>query len=318
MKRKVLFVAAKSLAPDLVQDIRSRTTSVDLTVVADTLDDILGACGGMAGLINCPRNLFGDEVLDRASATLKWVHVGGAGCEEFIFPRLVESPIILTNGKIIQGPEVADHAVTLLLALARNLQLHIRGLGPIPRPIELRGKAACVIGLGGIGLLIAERLRAFGMRVSGVTHGLAPMVSFVERVYSPEKYLDAVVEADTVLMAAPVTALTRKMMNRRAFANMKRGAYYVNVSRGATTDTEALIEALRSGHLAGAGLDVTDPEPLAADHPLRGMANVIITPHQAGLSDHNRRRGTDLIIENIERFGRGLPLINIVDKQLGF
>lgn len=318
MKPKILFVAAKSLATSLVDEVRRCATGVDLKICPDTREDILANCVGIEGLVNCPRPLFGDEMLDRASPTLRWVHVGGAGCEEFMIPRVVESALIVTNGKIIQGPEVADHAVTLLLALARNLQLHILGKSPIPRPIELRGKSACIIGLGGIGLLIAERLGAFGMKVWGVSHGLVPMVSFVERVHTPERYLDSVGGADAVVMAAPTTDLTRQMMNARAFSAMKKGAYYVNVSRGATTDTGALLEALRSGQLAGAGIDVTDPEPLPADHPLRGMNNVILTPHQAGLSDHNRRRSVELIVENIERFGRGLPLFNIVDKRLGF
>jgi phosphoglycerate dehydrogenase-like enzyme len=129
---------------------------------------------------------------------------------------------------------------------------------------------------------------------------------------------EALAKSDVVVMAAPVTDASRKMMGREEFKAMKQGSIFVAVSRGVPTETEALVEALESGHLAAAGLDVTDPEPLADDHPLRTMPNVVITPHIAGPSDHNRERSLTLLKANTAQFVAGRPLYNIVDKKLGY
>ncbi len=208
----------------------------------------------------------------------------------------------------------------LVLALMRNLHLVLRGrpASEVPRPLELYGKTAAVIGLGGIGLLIAEKLAAFKMRVVGIDEDRIPMVSAVDRLHHPSEGYGVLGDADAVLMSTPLTHRSYRCLNAEAISAMKRGAYFVNVSRGETVDTDALFEALQSGHLAGAGLDVTDPEPLAADHPLRKLDNVIITPHIAGPSDRNRERVRDLIRQNIQLFVADQPLCNVVDKKRGY
>jgi phosphoglycerate dehydrogenase-like enzyme len=272
-------------------------------------------------LIGCPRRAFTRELLARAGDRLRWVHGGGAGVEELLFPEFAASHITLTNGKVIQGPGVADHAMALLLALARNLHLIIRGETdkPLPRPLELRGKSALVVGLGGIGLLIAERAAAFGMSVSGTYEGnLPPMLSILDSVYTPEELDEALPLADAVIVSAPHTAKTQGMFGEHEFRLMKESVFFIVVSRGKLVQTEALVTALQEGQIQAAGLDVTDPEPLPADHPLQKMSNVIITPHIAGLSDLNRQRSMELISTNVHRFVRGLPVFNPVDKSAGF
>ena len=261
--------------------------------------------------------VFRPEVLDRCPG-LRWVHASSAGIDDYL-PYLSDVSFTLTCGKILQGPAVADHAMTLLLALTRRLPWILRGKRPaeMPRPTELRGKKALVIGYGGIGMGIAERAAAFGMRVNCVTEINMPLVSFVDHVYFAHEFLEAVPEADVVLVAAPLTKISRAMLDREALSRMKQTAYLINVSRGPIIDTDALVEELRRGRFEGVGLDVTDPEPLPDHHPLRQFDRVLITPHYAGTTTTLQRR-FELIETNLRRFIDGRPLINVVDKKLGF
>jgi phosphoglycerate dehydrogenase-like enzyme len=263
--------------------------------------------------------VFTERFLDQ-NKTVRWVHAPGAGIEFYMFPNLAAASIVLTNGKIIQGPEVAEHAVALLLCLTRRIGHTLKAVPPerIPVPIELRGKTAVVIGLGGIGLLVAERLAAFGMTVDAVTEIKMPLLSSMRNVYFGDQLMDALPVADAIIMSAPLTPRARNMLSHAEFRAMKDDAYLVNVSRGGTVDLDALTEELRAGRFAGVGLDVTNPEPLPKDHPIRYFDRVMVTPHLAGRSDRLRERNFDLITTNIRRFIAGLPLVNVVDKIAGF
>jgi phosphoglycerate dehydrogenase-like enzyme len=184
--------------------------------------------------------------------------------------------------------------------------------------IELRGRTALVIGVGGIGTQVAQRAAAFGMRVFAVDPKDAPLHRDLTYVGKPDELDVLLPEADVVFSCVPRTPRTEGMLGRAQFDAMKKGAYVINVSRGAIIDTDALVAALLSGKLAGAGLDVTDPEPLPNGHALWKMDNVIITPHVAGQSDRIGERRMRLYRENIVRFVTGKPLRNVVDKQLGY
>lgn len=319
-KPRILTVSSTGLPPERVAELSAAHPGVDIVATPDTAEAIFAAAPGIAAMIGCPRHIFSDELLEKAGPSLRWIHASGAGCKEFLTPALINSDIVLTNGRIIQGPEVADHAFALLLALTRNLHYILRGRRPssMPRPLELRGKVAVVVGLGGVGMLIAERAVGFGMKVIGVNPDYVPMVRMFERVVPPECMRDVLPEADVVFCAGPHTAATYRMFADPEFATMKPNAFFINVSRGQLVDSDALVEALGRGHLAGVGLDVTDPEPLPDDHPLRRIDRVIITPHIAGLSEFNRQRSFKLIKENIGRFIAGLPLYNVVNKRLGY
>jgi len=316
---RILIVVSTGFPQEQFDKFSAKWPQAEFVDATD--DTVYEKVRGANALIGCPRREFTKELLARARESLQWVHGPGAGVEEFLIPDFVDSDITFTNGKVIQGPEVADHAIALLLALARNLHLVLTGNGdsPLPRPIELRDKNALVIGLGGVGMLVAERASAFGMRVSGVTAGtLPPMLSMLERVYPPESLDEALPDADAVIVSAPHTELTSQVFGRRQFGLMKESAYFVNVSRGRLVNTDELFKALQEGGIRAAGLDVTDPEPLPDEHPLRQLPNVIITPHIAGLSDHNRPRSIELTKTNIGRFLKGMPLLNVVDKKLGY
>ncbi len=265
----------------------------------------------------------------RAGRNLKWVGVMSAGVEDVLFPKdgssdLRQSNIILTNNKIVQGPEIADHALAMLLMLSRNLYVLYRNdqqqiwSQHDYRGIELRGKTAVVVGVGGIGTQIAIRANAFGMKVIGVDPEDKPFASFLDRVVKPDLLDEVIPLAHVVFISAPDTPKSHKMMGAREFGLMKKNSYFVAVSRGGIYDMNGLVKSLDEKRLAGAGVDVTDPEPLPKGHALWKFENVIITPHIAGRSDQDAERMTGTIKENVLRFVEGKPLINVVDKQKGY
>jgi phosphoglycerate dehydrogenase-like enzyme len=262
--------------------------------------------------------------LFRAGKRLKWVQVYSAGVEKYRFPEFINSDVTLTNCKIIQGPEIADHAFGFLLALTRDLY---RVIPTRTReewepdnfhPIELRGKTAVIVGVGGIGSQIARRAQAFGMNVIGVDPKDFPLDQYVSKMVYPDQLDEVLPQADVAFISAPHTPQSEGMIGPKQFEEMKLGAYFIAVSRGKLYNTEALVKALDSGQLAGAGLDVTDPEPLPKGHALWKFQNVIITPHIATLSDQLDLRRMALIKENIARFVKGEPQLNVVDKQKGY
>jgi phosphoglycerate dehydrogenase-like enzyme len=260
----------------------------------------------------------------RAGRQIRWMQTFSAGVERYRSPELLNSAIVLTNAKIIQGPNIADHAMAMLLSLTRDLHRIIPNRASEEwtrgrhRPVELKGKTAVVIGVGGIGMQIAQRARAFDMRVVGVDPKDIPYTPLLDRVIPPDRLDTVLPEADVVFVAAPHTPQSERMMGGRQFELLKKGAYFIAVSRGKLYDTGALVRALDEKRLAGAGLDVTDPEPLPKGHPLWKFENVIVTPHIAGQSDRVQERRIALLKENIRRFAAGEPLLNVVDKQKGY
>ena len=264
-------------------------------------------------LINCPRYIFNDNLIAEAT-NLEWIHQGGAGIEEFMIEELKKSKINLTNGKIIQGPEVADHALALLLFLTRNLNSVNKNLTS-SRPVELYGKNAIVFGLGGIGLNICERLNSFGSTVYGYTNDNVPLQSYLKKIYFNNDYKKILKNMDIVICAMPNTFRTKNFFNKYFFEKIKKGSYFINISRGDLVNTNELTYYIKNKTIIGAGLDVTSPEPLSKNHQLRKFDNVIITPHIAGQSDNNRERSFDLLCENIRRYLQGEKLLNIVSKN---
>ena len=267
------------------------------------------------------------KFLEKAS-NLRWVQVQSAGVDRYlsIDPLIKNEDLVLTNFRGIHGPAIADHAMAMLLSLTRNLGFHAtnqeqsqwrKGRAP-SNAIALQGKTMLVVGLGGIGSEIAQRANGFGMRVIGTRRSDSPSPEYIERVGKPQDLLTMLPEADVVALAVPLTPETKDLLNAEAFAAMKKGSYLINIARGKVVNTEAMLAALQSKHLAGACLDVTDPEPLPANHPLWKELNVIITPHVAGKSEVTNQRRSALTIENLRRFGAGEPLLNVVDKKVGY
>lgn len=299
--------------------LRAAAPGVDL-VVAEQRGRILAEVADADGIIGT----ISPQII-RAGKKLRWFQAHVAGVESMLTPELKASPIVLTNCKIAQGPEIGDHAMAMLLALTRQLNLIIprRVKEDWPRgeyaPIELLGKRAVIIGVGGLGTNIAARAKAFGMYITGLDPHEIPPSPLVDRWLPPDR-LDAVLpDADVVFVAAPHTTESHHMMGAREFGLMKKTAYFIAVSRGGLYDMDALVKALDAKAIAGAGVDVTDPaEPLPKGHPLWKFENVVITPHIAGRSDGEHARYMAIFEENLKRFAAGEPLINVVDKQKGY
>lgn len=308
---------------DALAGLTERHPNLELVTAKNGADLVakVGGCDAVVGL----NPGSGVAPVIQAGGGLKWVQTTSAGVETYLaVAELRDSDILLTNTKIIQGPEIADHAMALLLNLTRDMKFFneqmARGFERRSRLplIELRGKTALILGLGGIGTQTAERAAAFGMRVLAVDPKDMPLRRDVEYVGKPDE-LDALIpEADVIFSCVPLTARSRGMLGRRQFEAMKEGVYVINVSRGGIIDTEALVWGLESGRVRGAGLDVTDPEPLPPTHPLWSMPNVTISPHLATVSDELESRRIRLFRDNLERYLEGRPLHNVVDKGRGY
>jgi len=313
--KKVLYVSR--LGPPVFERMRSAVPNVTLIQgdparVAEQLADVDGVIGSVS------------PALLAKAPKLRWLQIESAGVENYMaLPGFAESPVTLTNCKIVQGPEIADHALGLLLALTRGIAIAASSPGGqwnqrAFSPIELRGKTAVIIGVGGIGTQIALRVHASGMTVIGVDPKDMPFTTYLAKTVTPDR-LDSVIPlADVVFVSAPLTARSRKMMGPRQFDLMKQNSYFIAVSRGGLYDMNALVKALDAKKLAGAGVDVTDPEPLPPDHPLWKFPNVVITPHIAGRSDGENARYEELFTENLRRFAANEPLLNVVDKSKGY
>ncbi|MFB3828752.1 MAG: D-2-hydroxyacid dehydrogenase [Bryobacteraceae bacterium] len=318
--KKVVFTASGTQSsPNEKEMADLRAAAPGITLVPYNEATVMGDIADADGIIG---NVTPEMV--RAAKKLKWVQVGSAGVERYLFPELKDSNIVLTNCKILQGPEIADHAFALLLSLTRELHRIIprrtaeEWQPRAYRPLELRGKNAVVVGVGGIGTQIAIRAAAFGMTVTGVDLRELPYTPFLTRTVPPDRLDTVLPSADVLFLAAPETLLTRGMIGARQFALMKPGAYFIAVSRGRLYDAGALAEAIAGKRLAGAGIDVMDPEPLPKGHPLWKFENVVITPHIAGRSDGEHARYLELFAENLKRFAAGEPLLHVVDKQAGY
>jgi phosphoglycerate dehydrogenase-like enzyme len=260
---------------------------------------------------------------------LRWIHSPMAGVTSLLVPALVSSDVIVTNGRTVHSVPVAEQALALLFALARRLPACLRFQAKHhwaqddfwqegSKPFELQGKTLGLVGLGAIGQELAPRARALGMRVLAVRRNPAQGGEIVDRVYASSALHEMLPEADFVVLVLPDTPENRHIIGAPEFAKMKRSAYLINMARGSLVDSYALFHALRNNVIAGAGLDVTDPEPLPPEHPLWKLPNVLITPHLGGASDRFWERQSALLRENLRRYLGGSPLVNVVEKQRGY
>ena len=260
---------------------------------------------------------------------LRWIHSPMAGVTSLLVPALVSSDIIVTNGRTVHSVPVAEQTLALLFAIARRMPACFRFQTdrhwgqdecwlPGKTPFELQGKTLGLVGLGAIGHELVPRLKALEMRVIAVRRDPTRHVAMVDRIYAPGQLHEMLAEADFVVLAAPDTPEMIRLIGPAEFQRMKPTAYLINVARGTLVDTDALVDALKTGMIAGAGLDVTDPEPLPPEHPLWKLPNALITPHLGGASDRFWERESTLLRENLRRYMAAEPLLNLVDKHRGY
>jgi D-2-hydroxyacid dehydrogenase (NADP+) len=260
---------------------------------------------------------------------LKWIHSTAAGVAQLMYPELRESGILVTNPRGVFSVPMAEHALGLMIAMARNFPDSVRfqdrakwgqqQLWDLPQQLsELSGKTLLIVGFGSIGHELAKRAKAFDMRVWGVTRSGRGEANLVEKIVAASELHAVLPGADYVVIAAPETAETKELIGETEIARMKRGARLINVGRGSLLDEGALVSALANGHLASASLDVTGVEPLPENSPLWKAANLFITPHTSAVSDRLWQRETELLVRLLELWFSGQPMKNIVDLSRGY
>ncbi len=266
---------------------------------------------------------------------LRWIQTPSAGVNQLMYPELRSSGVIVTNARGVHEQAMSEHVLGMIIALARNFPAAVRcqaqhkwaqeELGDKPHmPRELGGQLVVAIGFGSIGQGVARLARAVGMRVWAVTRSgvVSPAdageAGLAERVFPAAQLEAALAAADYVVLAAPDTPETRHIIGAKQLAVMKPTAFLINVARGSLIDEAALIEALGRGQIAGAALDVAATEPLPASSPLWDCEGVFLTPHLGASSDRLWEREGDLLLENLERWFSGRPLLNQVDLVRGY
>ncbi len=253
---------------------------------------------------------------------LKWIQSSAAGLDHCLVPSVVESDIVVTSASGVLADQVAEHAMALLCGLTRSLPVFFRAQQAkefIRRPTrDLHHSTVGIVGLGGVGRRIAEVISPFKTRILATDMFPVDKPDYVEALWPAEKLPELLAQVDILILSVPLTPATRGMIGASELARMKRGSLLINVARGPLVVESALVEALKSGHLAGAGVDVTEQEPLPPTSPLWDVPNVIITPHVGGQSKLRIDQMTDFFCENLRRYQKHQPLQNLVNKRLGF
>ena len=264
-----------------------------------------------------------------AAAKLRWIHSPAAGVGGMLFPEMQASPVVITNSRGMSADTIGEHVLAVTLALFRRLPHAFRSqqarewaqdaIG-LAGHRSLSGSRVLIVGLGAIGGAVAGRMHALGARVIGVRrHGASGRtVEGVAAIETPDRLHALLPHADVVVISAPHTRDTRKLIGRAELEAMRPDAVLVNVSRGQLVDEAALIAALESNRIGAAALDVFNDEPLPPDSPFWRLPNVLITPHTSGFRSDHWDAATTLFADNLRRFEAGQPLRNVVDKAAGY
>lgn len=284
------------------------------------IHDVARAAAGaeilVIGFIDAAEIRFAVE----SATDARWVATHAAGVDHYPIDLLTERGLVLTNGAGVNAPPIAEFAVLCVLSAAKSFPHFLRSSDlhrwPERRPPaqELDGSQALILGYGEIGREIAARLRPFDVQVTAVRR----QPSEEPGVIGPDQWRDRLGSFDWIIVAAALTQQTRHMLGAPEFERLQSSAWVFNVSRGGLIDHSALADALTAGQLGGAYLDVTEPEPLPADHPLWHLPNVVITGHSAGRSPRSQKRYVAILLDNLERYARGEPLHNVVDYAAGY
>ena len=259
------------------------------------------------------------------SSRVRWVHCRSAGLEQVLFPELIESEVILTNGSGVFSPSLGEFVLAAILYFAKDFRRMIRNqMRGIWEPFDVSmvsGKTLGIVGYGSIGRVVAARTRALEMNVLGLRRSVRQQSekdSVIDQVYESEQLLEMLSRCDYVVVSLPLTAQTRGLIGEAEFAVMKKNAVLINVGRGPTIDELAMIKALSDNRIRAAALDVFDREPLPRGHPFYSLENVLLSPHCADHSPDWLNDAMRFFLAQVERFRNGETLSNIVDKTLGY
>jgi phosphoglycerate dehydrogenase-like enzyme len=323
MSEPVILIAATSSGPrlDLLAPIQNQAR----IVVANSAEANKDAASEAAVLFNwsASRELLRELFL--AAPNLQWVHSRNAGVENLLFPELIASKALLTNGSGVFSPSLGEFALLAMLYFAKDIprlrRQQIAKTWEAFDMLPIERKTVGIVGYGDIGREVGLRAKAMGMRVLALKRhppepGSDP--GPVDKFFVTDQLNDMVSECDYVVVAAPLTPETHHLVNGKTFAAMKKNSVIINVGRGPVIDESSMMTALREGRIKGAGLEVFEHEPLPSDSPLYEMDNVLLSPHTA---DHHAEWLDDALrffVAQYERFAKGEPLRNVVNKQLGY
>jgi phosphoglycerate dehydrogenase-like enzyme len=261
-----------------------------------------------------------DDVV--AAGRLRWIQSSAAGLDHCLVPSVIDSSIPVTSASGVLADQVAEHALGLAIACTRRLPLFLRQQASrefVRRPTrDLTGASVGIIGLGGVGRRLVEVLQPFRCHILATDYFPVDKPPQVAHLGPPEELRDLLPRVDILFLTAPLTPQTDRMIDAEALASLRPGAILINVARGRLVVTEALVDALHSGHLDSAAVDVTAEEPPPAGSPLWTAPRLIITPHVAGQSKRRIDAMTEFFCDNLQRYLRGESLVNLVDKRLGF
>jgi phosphoglycerate dehydrogenase-like enzyme len=328
--KKIVVSAMYGLGGN-IEELRKVAPGVEIVLVKDRAETLAAVADADAYIGAC------DPAVIVAAKHLFWIQTGGAGVEHCVTrPEMRQRKILLTNAQHVEAPIIAEHVLALMFGISRGFPVWMPAQAaghwaranapPIGTPTAAQsyvmevidGKTMLVVGLGGIGTEVAKRAHALGMRVIATRHSGHDGPDFVSYVGLPGELLTLAKDADVIVNATPLTGETKGMFNAKFFDILKRTAIFINVGRGGSVVTSDLVDALKSKKLAGAGLDVTDPEPLPDGHPLFSAPNVIITPHVATRADVPRERMEAVVKENVRRYVAGDKMLSVVDQERGY
>lgn len=256
---------------------------------------------------------------------LKWIHVYSAGVDRYVeMFKSMENPPRLTNNRGTYAVPLTEHSLAMLFALIRKIDRYVKNQAERKwhyegKTMEICGSTAGIVGFGDVGRYSAKMMKMLGAKVLAQKLHKSEKPEYADKMYFGDEGLDEMLaQCDFVLLSLPGTEETRHLFNREKMLKMKHGAVIINVGRGYVIDCDALADLIENGHLGGAGLDVTDPEPLNPEHKLWGLKNVIITPHVAGRSPNSKTRTLRVFEENLESYLAGGRMPNEIDFEKGY
>jgi D-3-phosphoglycerate dehydrogenase len=310
------IVLCPPVSEALCEQVRRTAPGAEVAMAAmDEAHAVVGDADVIFGMYN--------EEIIRAARRVKWIQTTSAGMDMLLdIPGVREGRFRLSNASGLHALQVAEHAWALTSALFRSLQQSLRNqLSHEWKGVPIRdlyGATAGIVGFGGIGRRYAWLARGFEMRILALDVQQSERPDYVEALWGTDRLEDVLSASDVVFIACPYTPQTERLIDERAFRLMKNSAFLINTARGPIVDEAALADALESGEIAGAGLDVFETEPLPETSPLWELENVIITTHSAGASNFRPQRTVDFFCENLRRFMAGVPLLNETDRNVGY
>jgi phosphoglycerate dehydrogenase-like enzyme len=302
-------------------ELRHATT----VVVGDSAQDFAGAVDNAEIIFHWSGSLALLRIVFLMSHRLRWIHSRSAGLEQTLFPELVESDVVVTNGSGVFSPSLGEFVLAAILFFAKDFRRMIRnqaaGAWEQFDVTMVSGQTVGIVGYGSIGRAVATRARALDMKVLGLRRHVSRQSQenpLIARFYGPEDLAEMLPQCDYVVLTLPLTEQTRGLIAGSQFAGMRKNAVVINVGRGPTIDEQALINALSENRIRGAALDVFDQEPLPQGHPFYSMENVLLSPHCADHTPDWHDNASRFFLSQLERFRNGQRLLNVVDKRLGY